>query len=123
MSRVTLRDATLSDFEAICGGPPDWRCRAFTAELDGNPIGIGGFANLPDGTWAAFVHVTEGARRFKVAMHKAGLRAMEEAKRMKLRRVVALAEPGVEPAARWLERLGFRPIVINQDTVWVWTNK
>lgn len=122
MSQVVLRDARLSDFTDICGGPPDYRVRAFTAELDGKPIGLGGLALLPDGTWAAFVHVTEGARRFKIALHKAGLRTLQEARARGIRRLVALAEPGVEPAERWLMRLGFEPVNVGDKIAWVWSD-
>ena len=42
-----------------------------------------------------------------------------EAKRLGIRRLVALAEPGIEPAERWLRRFGFAPEAIGGETVWI----
>lgn len=115
-----IRHATLADFQEIIGEPLPFRVRAFAVEHDGKLLGIGGLAYLPNGTVGAFVHATEGARPYRIAMHKAGLRTMEEARKLGLRRVVALAEPGIEPAVRWLERLGFHPTVVDGETVYAW---
>lgn len=120
MSGVVLRPATLSDFQAMLGEPLPYRVRAFAVEHDGKLLGVGGLAYLPNGSIGAFVHVVEGARRYRLALHKAGLRTMQEAKRLGIHRVVAMAEPGVEPACRWLERLGFRPMTVDGEQVYAW---
>ncbi len=120
MSRVVIRPANKADCEAMFDEPLPYRVRAFVGELDGERIGLGGLAFMPDGTVAAFLHVKEGARRHKVTMHKAGLMIMAEAKRLGLRRVVAMAEPGLEPATRWLERLGFEAVMVDGEKVYVW---
>lgn len=117
---AVLRLATADDFRAMLDEPLPYRCRAFAVEDDGKLLGIGGLAFLPDGTVGAFVHMVEGARRYRIALHKAGLACMAEAKRLGIRRVVALADPSVEPACRWLERLGFGPMVIDGQKVYAW---
>ena len=53
-----------------------------------------------------------------VALHRAGLRMMAEARRLRIRRLVALAEPGIAAAERWLRRFGFEPEEIAGETVW-----
>lgn len=120
MIPVVIRPATLKDFQDMIGEPLPYRVRAFAVELDGKVLGVGGLAYLPNGTIGAFVHMAEGARRYRLALHRAGLRTMDEARRLGIRRVVAMAEPGVEPAARWLERLGFRPMSVDGETVYAW---
>lgn len=120
MSRVVLRPATKSDFDALTEGPRPYRVRAFAGEVDGRVVGIGGLAYLPNGVIGAFVQATDEARKYPVAMHKAGLMAMAEARRLGFRRVVAMADKGVEPAERWLKRLGFKPETVGTETVYVW---
>lgn len=120
MSAVVLRHATRTDVDALIAEPLPYRIRAFAAERDGELLGVGGLAFLPDGTVGAFVHVVPGARRYRVALHKAGLRTMALARQLGVRRVVALAEPGVEPACRWLHRLGFREMTVDGEQVFAW---
>jgi N-acetylglutamate synthase-like GNAT family acetyltransferase len=123
MKRVEIRPARLSDFLQLVGAAPDYRVRAWAAERDGELLGVGGLALLPDETWAAFVHAAPGAHRFKVSFHRAGLMVMAEARRLGLRRVVATAETKVPRATEWLERLGFRPTEAAGVVVWVWTSE
>lgn len=115
-----MRPATRSDFDAVIAESLPYRVRAFAAERDGEVLGVGGLAFMPDGTVAAFVHAAPGAHRFKVAFHKAGLMAMAEARRLGLRRVVATAETQHPRATQWLARLGFEPEDVDGLTVWVW---
>ena len=119
MSRIELRDATRSDFEAMLDEPLPYRVRAFAASRDGELLGVGGLAFLPESV-AAFLLVVPGARRYRVALHKAGIHTMNEARRLGIRRVVALAEPGIEPADRWLNRLGFHVTDVGGKSVYVW---
>jgi RimJ/RimL family protein N-acetyltransferase len=123
MAKVEIRYAVKSDFETLMEDPLPWRVRAFAAVLDDELLGVGGLAFMPDGTVAAFVRMDEKARRYKVAIHKAGLRTMQEAKRLGIRRVVALAEDGIEPARRWLQRLGFNKMIVDDQEVWVWQTR
>jgi len=117
---VTLRDATRADFDGLLDEPLPWRSRAIAGEIDGQLLGVGGIARLPNGTWAAFVHLTPDARRYPVALHKAALLVLEKARRARIPCLVAIAEDGIEPAKRWLHRLGFRPEIVDGKEVWTW---
>lgn len=120
MSRVILRPATREDFEALCDGPRPYRVRAIAAEIDGRVIGVGGLAYLPNGTVGCFVHAIDEARRYKVAMHRAGLQALQMARETGVRRMVAMADPDIAAAVPWLERLGFKEMTVDGGQVWVW---
>lgn len=122
MSRVTLRPAKSSDFDTLISEPLPYRVRAFTAEHEGKLLGVGGLAFQPDGTVAAFLLLAPGANRFKMALHKAGLRTMALARELGIKRVVALAEEGNAAAEPWLDRLGFERTVVDNETAWVWTS-
>jgi RimJ/RimL family protein N-acetyltransferase len=100
--------------------PLPWRVRAWAVERDCELLGIGGFAYQPNDTIAAFVLKKPGAERYRVALHRAGLMAMAEAKRLGYRRIVALADKTNEAAERWLERLGFREVMVDSEQAWVW---
>ena len=118
--KVVIRPATAADFAVLVEMPLPYRVRAFAAVRGDEVLGVGGLGFKPDGTVVAFVHAAPGAQRFKVAFHRAGLMAMAEARRLGLRRVVATAETQHPRAEAWLERLGFRPRIIDGITVWVW---
>jgi RimJ/RimL family protein N-acetyltransferase len=100
--------------------PLPWRVRAWAVEKDGELLGIGGFAYQPNDTIAAFVLKKPGAEKYAVSLHRAGLMAMREAKRLGYRRVVALADKANEAAERWLERLGFQQVMVDSEQAWVW---
>jgi N-acetylglutamate synthase-like GNAT family acetyltransferase len=120
MSRVVLRPAERADFDALLGEPLPHRVRAIAAEIDGRLLGVGGLAFLPDGTVGAFVHANDEARKYKVAMHRAGLAAIQMAREAGIRRMVAMADPNIEAAEPWLERLGFKEMTVDNARVWVW---
>ena len=128
MSRITLRRARAADFHKLLAEPLPHRVRAFAGECDGELLGVGGFAFRPDGTVAVFLILAKDdsgeapARRYKIALHKAGLRVLEEARRLRIRRLVALAEKNNPAAAPWLKRLGFHSLDCGDETVFVWTN-
>lgn len=114
------RAATQADFAALLDEPLPWRVRALTVEHDGRPVGIGGLAFMPDGTVAAFLHAATDARKFRMTVHKAGLRVMREARRLGVRRIVALADPEIAAAAPWLKRLGFQETIIDGERIYEW---
>jgi RimJ/RimL family protein N-acetyltransferase len=101
-------------------GPLPWRVRAWAVELDGELLGIGGFAYQPNDTIAAFVMKKPGAEKYAVSLHRAGLMAMQEARRLGYRRIVALAEKTNDAAERWLARLGFKEVMVDEEKAWVW---
>lgn len=117
---ITFRPATRADIDALISEPLPYRVRAFAVEDDGKLLGIGGFAYQPKDTIAAFVLKAPGAEKYPVALHRAGLKAMAEARASGYRRVVALAEKMNPAAERWLGRLGFRPVVVDGETAWIW---
>ena len=119
MSNVVLRPATRDDVKAMIADLP-CRIRGYAAELDGELLGLGGLAFFPNGSVGAFLMMNDGAQRYKMSLHKAGLKVIEDARRLGIKRVVALAQPGVEPAVRWLERLGFEEMTIDGETVLAW---
>lgn len=118
--RVELRPSTLADFVALQGEGPRHRARCITALVDGRVIGIGGLVQLPGGGHAAAVLMADEARRYPVAIHRAGLEAIAMFKRLKLTRVVAQADPHNPAAERWLIRLGFVAEPHDGKRVFVW---
>lgn len=122
MGRVVLRPATAADFAALTDEPLPWRVRATAAEVDGKLLGVGGLSFPPnaDGTVIAFVHTNDEARKYPVAMHRAGLQTMATARQLRIRKVVALADKNIDRAAPWLERLGFKKMIVKGEGVWVW---
>jgi RimJ/RimL family protein N-acetyltransferase len=116
MPRVELRPSVAADFLALQGCPPAWRCQCITALVDGRVIGIGGVVHLPNGTHAASVIMNEEARRYPVAIHRAGRAAIAKFRELGLKRVLAFADADTPASERWLERLGFRRL----NGVFVW---
>ena len=122
MSRQTkIRPAVKADFDQLVAEPLPYRVRAFVVEDEaGVLLGIGGFAHQPDDVIAAFVLKAPGAEKYRIALHRAGLMAMAEAKAAGYRRVVALAEKTNPAAERWLARLGFKQVMVDGEHAWVW---
>lgn len=109
------------DFHAF-GKTAPFRLIGLTGRNEqGEIIGIGGIAFLPDGQRLAFAELTDEARQHPVALHKTALKILEVAKKRNIRRIVATADMGASPAAkRWLERLGFIEHDYNGVTVFIW---
>lgn len=121
MSLPVIRPATRADIDSLISEKLPYRVRAFAVEdRDGKLLGVGGFAYQPHDTIAAFVLKAPGAEKYKVALHRAGLMVMAEAKAAGFRRVVALAEKTNPAAERWLARLGFKQIMVEGEQAWVW---
>lgn len=123
--KIFVRPATRADFDALIDEPLPCRVRATAAERDGKLVAVGGLAFQPDDTVAAFLILAPGVRGapgFRLALHKAGLRMMAEARRLGIRRVVATAEPNNPAAEPWLARLGFERAGPGSDSAWVWRN-
>lgn len=118
MTRVVFRPSVAADFLALQGAPPIFRSRCITALVDDRLIGVGGLVHTPNGVWAS-VLMNEEARRYPAAIHRAGLKAISEFKRLGLRRVYASADPDPK-AERWLLRLGFCAEDTSRGKVFVW---
>ncbi len=104
----------------LIGEPLPFRIRALTAHVGDQVLGIGGLGYLPDGVVGAFVVMSEEGRKYPVAIHRAGLAAMEMIRASGERRVIALADHFVPAAERWLERLGFEAVTVDGVTAYVW---
>lgn len=119
--RVTFRPATRDDVAALQGDAPlPWRVQAIAGEVDGRVIGVGGLVFRPDGVWASIL-LTEEARRYKLAMHRAARMTLAMAERAGIRTLYAAAEPGRPGADAWLERLGFKRLGDEQGgDLFVW---
>lgn len=105
--------------EPLLGGKHPYRARTLTATADGKVLGVGGLVYLPDGTTWASVVMSDEARRYPTAIHRAGLAAMKMIRRSGARRVFARAEDGNNTARRWLMRLGFTEVA-DSDRIFVW---
>lgn len=121
--RVEIRPAIAADFLALQGKLPPHRSQCLTAVADGQVIGIGGFIRFPSGEIGASVLMVDHARRFRAAIHRAGILAMQLARREGYPRVYATAQDGLAGAEPWLKRLGFRRtdgLATNGKPLFVW---
>lgn len=120
--RADVRPATLEDFQDFLGRPPPYRAQAFTGRVDGEIKGIGGIAYLPDGTAIAFLHLAKDANRYAMTLHKTAMAVMALAEKRGIRKLTAQADPAQPTAERWLARLGFEPVAVDGERVWIWQN-
>lgn len=118
--RVTLRPTTAADMPHLTKDPLPARIQGITAEVDGQVIGLGGLSYRPNGTVIAFAWISEQARKYPLAIHRAGRMAMDLIRASRLPMVVAEAEPGNPAAERWLERLGFVARDVSGRRLYVW---
>ena len=118
---ITIRPSVPADFDAL-GLRRPYRLHGMTGiDEAGKIIGLGGVAYAPDGQVFAFSELTPDAAKYRVTLHKAGLKVLETAKAMGIRELVACADMVRSPAAeRWLERLGFMPADRGGEKVWIW---
>lgn len=118
--RVKFRPTIPDDFLDLQGEPPAYRCRGFTAVLDGKILGIGAIVHPPSGgAWASCL-ITEEGKKFPAAIHRAGLHLVKTCKELGLRKVMATAQPNNLKAEDWLIRLGFHPAEYAGQKVFVW---
>jgi len=120
MSRVKVRPTTPQDVETFLGKSPPYTFKGETGLVDGEIVGIGGIAKLPDGTALAFLHLAPGAERYAVTLHRTAKRIIAETKARGVRKIVALADLSIEAAERWLLRLGFEPVEVEGEVVYIW---
>lgn len=118
--RVRLRPTVADDIPSLTSDPLPARIQGITAEVDGQVIGLGGLSYRPNGTVIAFAWISETARKYPLAIHRAGRMAMDLIRGSRLPMVVAEAEPGNPAAERWLERLGFVARDVSGQCVYVW---
>lgn len=115
MSRVTLEPATSADFADLAARSPNTpflpkvQTIAIAGKVDGRVIAIGGVCFLPNGQRQAFADISDEARKYPIACHKAALATIALARQHKIWRLTATTSSGLERDLRWLLRLGFRP--------------
>lgn len=109
MASVEIVPACPADFTAM-DAAPNIRTRSLTARIDGRVVGVGGIGYVRDGSVVCFAFITEELRKNKIALHKAGLKVIADAKRDGIKRLIAQASADVPSAVRWLERYGFKSL-------------
>lgn len=120
--RPVLRPTVPSDLDKFLkDNPLPYRIRAWTGLIEDEIVAVGGIAYPPDGTHLAFFMCEDKAREYPVALHKAALMVLNEARQLGIKRLVTLADLNASDAAeRWLARLGFEPTMNGQEQkVWV----
>lgn len=118
--RVALRPTVAADLPHVITEPLPFRIKAITAHLGDQVLGVGGLGYMPNGVVGAFVAMNDEGRKYPAAIHRAGLAAMRMIRDSGEPRVVAIADEFVPGARRWLERLGFRPVMVGNATAYVW---
>lgn len=106
MSPLIIRRATAEDIAAFSNATDVPTTIVWAGELDGEIIGLGGFARNK-GRWIAFLDISEKARPYKMTLARAGIRSMQEARKLGFRFVYAAKDEHEPTADRWLRSLGF----------------
>lgn len=120
--KAELRPVTPDDVLQFVGEPSPYRMRGLAGVVDGEVIGLGGIALLPDQTAIAFVHLSDEARKHPILLHRAALTTLADAKARGIRKIIAMADDDQPAAERWLIRLGFRREEIEGMKVYTWQN-
>jgi len=124
MVKIEVGPATRADVAEytanFSGGAqlPPYRVLALAGKADGKVIGVGGICMLPNGVRLAFADLAPEAHKYPVALHKAGLAGLAQAKNGGIKRVVATATT-IESGERWLLRLGFHKEVAPGGVIYV----
>jgi N-acetylglutamate synthase-like GNAT family acetyltransferase len=80
--------------------------RAWVGEVDGEVLGIGGFARH-QGRWIAFCDLKDKARTYKMTIVKTARMIMDEAQKSGIKFAYATVDPEEANAVRWMESMGF----------------
>lgn len=118
--RVELRPTIPSDLAFVSHEPLPIRIRAITALAGDCVLGVGGIGYRPDGVVVGFAAINQEFRRYPRAIHRAGVAMMRVIRESGVPQVIAIADASVEPADRWLERLGFRAHDERGVKLYVW---
>lgn len=119
MAKLVIRPTTKADCEAFYGQEIPYRIKAYTGLLDDEIIAIGGIAHPPESDVMAFADLTGDARARAVSLHKFARKVLSEAKEAGVKRLLATVERSEPAAERWLKRLGFTPLTMDNE-VWEW---
>lgn len=120
---IETRPTVAADLAFVSAVPLPFRTKFITLLVDGEIIGVGGLVFRPDGTVWIAAYLTPAARRARVALHKAGLAVMREARARGLKRLYAVADATAPRAEAWMIRCGLTPTEIfdNGQRVFMWT--
>lgn len=106
---VEVRPVTPADIETYAVEQSPYRVRGYVGLLDGEIIGIGGVAYLPNGEVVAFLNVEQAAReKAPIALTKIAKRVVRDAHARGIKGINAMCDDAVPSAARFLKRLGFK---------------
>ena len=106
--KVTVRPASHQDIEKYAATHPPCRAYVYVGEIDGEFVGMGGFAAHPTGAAMFFLDAHEGAaKRVPVALAKAAKMLIQKAKDKGFREIVSQCDEHIDRADRFLEWLGF----------------
>jgi hypothetical protein len=117
---LEIRPTTAADCEAFYGRALPYRIKAYTGLLNGEIIAIGGIGYPSGKPLVAFADLTAAARAHPLSLHRFARMVLAEAKAAGAWRIVAKLDAAQPAAERWLTRLGFTPMDINDKAVWTW---
>lgn len=106
-----IRPITLEDIMALNGGKhPEYRIHGYSCYKDGELVGCGGLAFLPNGGTMMFLNTVDNwQKRLPIALVKTFYALLNDATSMDRRHIYAYPQPELgETAVRFLERLGFK---------------
>jgi hypothetical protein len=103
---LTIRPATAADIAAFSDMPDKPSIRAMAAELDGRIVGLGGLV-FHRGRWLGFVDLLPEARPHKIAIARAAIRFIAQARADGIKFIYVEADLREPTALRWLHSLGF----------------
>jgi len=102
---MLLRPATLDDLIALQGKAPECTMRAHVAEIDGQPLAVGG-VYYTNGATYAFSVLSDEMRLHRKSIMRAARYAMEKIAELP-GPIYALCSRDEETAPQFLARLGF----------------
>ncbi len=113
MTKPSLRNATIEDYETFYGHKPKVTIRAVVAELDGKVVGIGGIAYYKN-QMVAFSEIRDDLRKYPVFIMKAAKRIAKLLDKHG-KSAVAIACPKEGNSQAMLERVGFTKISSTEE--------
>lgn len=120
MTRIVFRPTVAADLPRVTTEDLPHRIRAITALDDDRVLAIGGIGYRPDGTVIAFMAANPQFRKYKAAVHRAGLIGMKLIRDSGAKLVFAEAQAGNAAAEPWLLRFGFRAVEVGGHKAFVW---
>lgn len=120
-TRLEIVPATAEDAKVFFNGLPPYRLRAYAGRIDGRTIGIGGIYFLPSGLKAAFLVLSPEGKNYPVALCKAAKAFLKKLRDEGVRKIIAVADPGIPSAERFLLHFGFTPQgIANNQVIYEW---